>query len=99
MIGLIEWKRILRLHSKHQAAQQSVLRNLPITNTGLGCIKGPNPVQIIESTQKAAKFGLSRNPKQGVLHPGDAFYFELPLFKPGQASIDSQVWPPAFSYT
>jgi hypothetical protein len=60
-------------------------------------INGLNPVQIIESTQKAAKLGLILNPKQGVLHPGDAFYFELPLFKQGQASIDSQAWPPVFS--
>ncbi len=83
--------------SKKRVLTSAFLRNLPIKNAGLGCINGTNPAQITGSTQKAAKFGLSLNPKQGVLYPGDAFYFELSLFKPGQASIDSQAGPPVFS--
>ena len=73
-----------------------MLRNLPITNTGLGCINGPNPVQIIESTQKAAKLGLILNPKQGVLHPGTPFTLSCPFSSRDRHQLIAKLGRPFF---
>jgi hypothetical protein len=48
---------------------------------------------------KTTKFSSSHNPKQGVLHPGDAFSVALFLLKPGTKTPDNTQNLPFWQYT
>ncbi len=74
----------------NKASQHRFSETRP-SGTPAGAKNGAEPVQNKELMQKMAVFGLTLNPKQGVLHSGDAFSLVPVLFSLRPAAIRSPV--------
>ena len=82
----------------NKASQHRFSETRP-SGTPAGAKNGAEPVQNKELMQKMAVFGLTLNPKQGVLHSGDAFSLAPVMFSPRPAAIRSPAWRLASSCT